>query len=394
MSSIYQTLYELTHKLFKVHNIGYQMTNPTNTKLQTRLYGWLMRKTNASAVRRVGELPIAIGSDIGNVRNENQDRVAVLKVNLELNQSFVVIALCDGMGGMAEGSACASQALASFFISCISNRSLSPSNRLSIAAQDANRVVHANYKGSGGATLSAILLDGVGGLTGVNIGDSRIYSHQEYQLDQLTVDDTLAGLRPNANNDLHPRNELLQFIGMGDGMEPHIVETSAAQKLMILTSDGAHYFDKNVMQQIIQNAKEPAMAVKRLIDVAKWCGGRDNASVAIASPLVIQPQLFDDTGFIQIWDPFGELQIIVPEATASETGQINIEPQGVKKPDDQKAADRILFPPKLLIKKRKQPKKNIMDKVVPKKGRAKTESESPELNIYFNGAAGKDGHHG
>lgn len=370
------------------------MKSIIQTQLQSRFYHWLMRKTNASAVRRVGEMPIAIGSDIGNVRNENQDRLAVLKVQLEPNQSFVVIALCDGMGGMAEGSACASQALASFFISCISNRSISPSNRLSIAAQDANRVVHALYKGSGGATLSAILLDGVGGLNGVNIGDSRIYSHREYQLDQLTVDDTLAGLRPNANNDLHSRNELLQFIGMGDGMEPHIVETTAAQTLMILTSDGTHYIDKNVMQQVIQNAKEPAMAVKRLIDVAKWCGGRDNASVAIASPLVVQPQLFDETGFIQIWDPFGELQIIVPEATASEGGRKSIEPQGVKKPAVQKVADGILHPPMLLIKKRKPPKKNTADKVVPKKGNANTESESPKLNIYFNGDAGKEGHHG
>jgi len=369
------------------------MINTTKIQLQSRLYNWLMRKTTVSAVRRVGELPIAIGSDIGNVRNENQDRVAVLKVNLELNQSFVVIALCDGMGGMAEGSACASQALASFFTSCINNRSISPSSRLTIAAHDANRVVHALYKGSGGATLSAVLLDGVGGLTGVNIGDSRIYSHREYQFDQLTVDDTLAGLRPNAN-DMHPRNDLLQFVGMGDGMEPHIVETSAAQKLMVLTSDGAHYIGKSVMQQVIENAKEPAIAVKRLIDVAKWCGGRDNASVAIASPLVFQQQLFDDTGFIQIWDPFGELQIIVPVTTPSDAGRKNIDPQGVKKPAAQKVAERILFPPKLLIKKRKEPKKNIADKVVPKKGYKNTENESPELKIYFNGDAGKDGHHG
>lgn len=362
-------------------------------KLVQRLYSWLMRKTTVSAVRRVGELSIAIGSDIGNVRNENQDRVAVLKVQLELNQSFVVIALCDGMGGMAEGSACASQALASFFISCVSNRNIPPSKCLSIAAQDANRVVHALYKGSGGATLSAILLDGMGGMTGVNIGDSRIYSHREYQLDQLTVDDTLAGLRPNAKNDLHSRNDLLQFIGMGDGMESHIVETSAAQKLMILTSDGAHYVDKNVMQMVIENAKEPAIAVKRLIEVAKWCGGRDNASIAIAAPLVTQPQLFDDIGFIQIWDPFGELQIIVTEATDFDTGRKNFDPQLVKKPAVQKVADGILHPA-LLIKKRKPTKKNVSNKVVPKTDDANAENKSPKVNIYFNGDADEDSHHG
>lgn len=362
------------------------MKPSTLTQLQSRLYGWLMRKTTLSAIRRVGELPIAVISDIGNLRNQNQDRVAVLKVQLELNQPFVVLALCDGMGGMVEGAACASQTIASFFISCITNRNIVPSSRLAIAAQDANRVVHDTYKGSGGGTLSAILFDSTGLITGVNIGDSRIYSYGEFRLEQLTVDDTMSGLRPGADNDLHARNELLQYIGMGDGMEPHIIESPSSWDLMILTSDGAHYFDKGVMSMVIQNAKEPALAAKRLIEIAKWCGGRDNASIAIASPVAFQQQLSNDTELIQVWDPFGEVQILVAEADAD--GEIRKEPPKTPPPVNQRKPNQ---------KKRSARTKKKTEIDQPKEadgGQLKKtddiEKDRPLVNIYFNGDSDKD----
>lgn len=45
-------------------------------------------------------LPAAIATDIGLVRKENQDRVAVLKFRpFSKNKDMIVIALADGMGG-------------------------------------------------------------------------------------------------------------------------------------------------------------------------------------------------------------------------------------------------------------------------------------------------------
>jgi len=186
--------------------------------IQMRIYNWLMRRTTNSAVRRVGELPLSIGSDIGFVRNENQDRVAVLRMQLDKGNSVTIAALCDGMGGMLEGSACAAQAISSFFMGCIRHQDVSLRERLVLATQEANQVVHSLYQGRGGATISAVLFDSSGGMLGVNVGDSRIYKYQEGTLEQITVDDTLADL---LKNDLQPRNELLQFVGMGEGMEPH-----------------------------------------------------------------------------------------------------------------------------------------------------------------------------
>lgn len=353
------------------------MNSIIQNNLQARLYSWFMRKTTPSAVRRVGELPVTIGSDIGNVRGENQDRVAVLKVQIDRNQSFVVVALCDGMGGMVEGSACASQAIASFFVSCIRHREVLPRTRLVLAAQDANKAVHALYQGRGGATLSAVLFDSINGKVGVNVGDSRIYSYRENGLEQLTVDDTMAGVLNKAEDDSPHKNELLQFVGMGDGIEPHTIEMPMFQELMVLTSDGAHYIDKNVMQMVVQSAKEPAMAVKRLIEVAKWCGGRDNASIAIASSLVFQQQLYDEAGSFQVWDPFGEIQIVFPDIAMGR--DVVSESKQTEPPVLQ--ADKM--PRKRPVKQQKKTKldknkKNAIEQ-------QHDDKEPPQLNIYFRG---------
>jgi len=235
---------------------------------------------------------------------------------------------------MAEGAACASQTIASFFASFVDHRDLSSPNRLAQAAQDANRAVYEVYRGRGGATLSAVLLDGPCCMTGVNIGDSRIYSFRNNRVEQLTADDTMAGRQPEENIDLCAKYELLQHIGMGDGMMPRLISNPLPWEMVILSSDGAHCFDEGIMQMVLQNTKEPGAAAKSLIEIARWCGGFDNASIAIARPVIAQQQLLDYTGLIQAWDPFGELQIFVPDTGSG--GEVRKESLKAQRPVEQK----------------------------------------------------------
>lgn len=58
-----------------------------------------MRRTITSSIRRIADLPIAIATDMGIVRTENQDRAAILRVQLTNDKSTVIAILCDGMGG-------------------------------------------------------------------------------------------------------------------------------------------------------------------------------------------------------------------------------------------------------------------------------------------------------
>lgn len=272
-----------------------------------------MRKTNSSAVRRISDLSIAVGSDIGSVRNENQDRVAIVRGASGNGLPLIFGVVCDGMGGMVDGALCASIVMATFITSCYHNTDLPPKDRLFRAVMDANRTVYNQYNGTGGSTISAFLLEGGQEFWAVNVGDSRIYSLTK-SLNQLTVDDTLAGQREdNASENEHLRsNELLQFVGMGQDLQPHIINLSLTsnviEQLFILTSDGVHFLPREIIQSILTFAHEPAVAVRRLIDLSKWCGGRDNATAIVFSLDKLLDQEIK-ANIVEVWDAFGELQI-------------------------------------------------------------------------------------
>jgi len=288
-------------------------------QLYDSLYKWFMRKTLKSGARRVAELPCVIGSDIGVVREQNQDRVAVMRVGMNTPDGFVVIVLCDGMGGMADGESCASQAIAAFLSSCIENVAMPITPRLNLATRDANQIVFSQHHQKGGSTLSALLIDSMGKITGVNVGDSRIYTFKNRTLTQLSIDDTIAGQLPFEKALTEQNKELVQFIGIGTELEPHVFSVDTINDMVCLTTDGLHNIGKTMMQMLLQATNEPGVALRRMIDVSKWCGGYDNMSVAIVSPALFQRGPFPDVGTIELWDPFGDLQIVMLLDSIKET---------------------------------------------------------------------------
>lgn len=275
-----------------------------------------MRKTARNAVRRVGDLPIALASDLGLVRTENQDRLAVLRFRSQ-TRSFLLATLCDGMGGMADGALCASLALSSFLVACVRNSETPVQKRLVTSASVANENVYEAFQGKGGATLSAFIVDSSRDMVGINIGDSRIYSVSNGSLEQLTIDDTIAGQfhKPRQIHDDHPiRNDLLQYIGIGSDIEPHLICLPDPSKIsiLLLTTDGVHFVQHQAMQAVVLNAKEPAVAIQRLAELSKWFGGNDNASSIVAESLSQLVNSSDNRtpSSIEVWDAFGELQIL------------------------------------------------------------------------------------
>ena len=362
------------------------MIENANQGLQSRIYTWLMRRTMNSAIRRVGDLPLVIGSDIGAVRKENQDRIAVLRVQDSKDQSSIVAVLCDGMGGMSEGNACACHAISSFLSACIQAKNIPLNERAAFAAQEANKAVHALFQARGGATLSAILYDSTVGMVAVNVGDSRIYTYQDGQLNQITTDDTIAGLLKGENFN---RNELLQFIGVGDGLEPHIIGLPKSYELIIMTSDGIHFIDKSFMQMVFHTAKDPALSVKRLIEISKWCGGSDNASIVAISSFPEPMSAIYDAATIQIWDPFGELQIVIPESPEFWRNNSNLISSAA--PVLQELSHEEKKSPRP-VKKQKATRRKKAAKESPKKENKDGENKKQQLKIYFNGNSGKENH--
>lgn len=273
--------------------------------IQAHLTTWLEQSNIPTSIQQVKFLPLALGSDVGLVRKENQDRVAAIRL-LKPNDSAFVCLLCDGMGGMADGAVCAELAISAFLNMFVSDHAKKLEHRLLNAVDCANIAVHENYKGLGGSTLSGFAIDNTGKVLGVNVGDSRIYTAYRGELIQESKDDTLAGQVPLGSDENDRRNELLQYVGMGKEIEPNIIELPPIDVIekILLTSDGLHFVGNAPLQAIVKNGRSEGTSIARLLTLSKWFGGHDNASIVLASNLVeLLPKYSKDkTHTIEIWD--------------------------------------------------------------------------------------------
>lgn len=279
--------------------------------LNEKLIKWQSHLGADRSVNASTGMPVVLGSDRGLVRGENQDRIAVMRVNSMAgsNSPFVVFALVDGMGGMVDGNQCAIKTVASFLNANIRFRHEKPEDRLRLAVEVANEFVFKFSKGKGGATLSALLVTADGRAVTLNVGDSRIYASlgtgDTAVVKRLTVDDSLEEIVGGSGK------ELLQFIGMGDGLIPHIDEAPPHVQRLLLTSDGIHFVNNETLCEILLNAKSEQDVVEELLDLAKRRGSPDNATLSVVCLPKLRKSLLEiDESGIQFWDPFGALQVL------------------------------------------------------------------------------------
>jgi len=355
--------------------------------IKLQIQDWLCRKTASVGVREVLGFPLAVASDIGNVRAENQDKAVILRAQVSSNKFFLVGILCDGMGGMEEGADCASLAVASFISSCIRNRNLQIKDRLLQGVELANQEVYNKYNGDGGATLTAFILDSDEQFEAINVGDSRIYVGQRNSLSQVSVDDTIAGQLNQQSPASQLSNKLLQFVGIGGDIEPHLLDMPSLHSVekVLLTSDGIHYIDESTLQSISMQKVTSLELSKRLIHVAKWCGGHDNSTIIALSDLA---SLFNSpenvrTGTVQLWDAFGDVQFIGIEKSPSYEQRLVAQPvaadvcnTSLEESDSPiESSEPELTETKKTVRRRKRKK---VDAVEPKK------AKKPQLRIDFD----------
>ncbi|MBD2232095.1 PP2C family protein-serine/threonine phosphatase [Phormidium tenue] len=289
-------------------------------KLQEYLAQWL-NPEEGHRTFQVDGAEVAIGSAIGCVREANEDRVLVARLlrDKEPNRNFFLGILCDGMGGMSRGGVCASLAISSFIKSLISGKNSDFSKLVETAAFEANNAVYEKFNGAGGTTLSAVVFSANGEALSVNVGDSRIYRLlAKNKLDKLTVDDTLKGQLEEKNKtaqlSLPEFRSLLQYIGMGEGLEPHIFNISPINdiKPIILTSDGIHSMPPETLKQLITNSQSVGDIVFRLITHSEWIGGHDNAtSLSIKGDLssTMSSKGKEFLNVLEVWTSTKNLQI-------------------------------------------------------------------------------------
>jgi len=290
---------------------------------QEKIEAWLSRAAPERALNQCFDLPVVLATDVGLQRTENQDRVAALKIGAKANGGYdlIVAAVADGMGGMRDGAKCATLAMAGFFSALILHRGDEIERRAAAAISYANDVVFRFAGGKGGTTLSAVMLDHEIRPLIVHLGDSRVYSFGDgTKVERLTTDDSLAEAVGG-----HGR-ELLQFVGMGQGIRPHVRPIPVGIRHLAITTDGIHYVNNATLESILSHATELKSASERLTALARWCGGHDNASSALVDLRSLTQNIRKGgSNEIQLWDPFGALNTIwIKGDSAAEDRQLNV----------------------------------------------------------------------
>jgi len=277
----------------------------------------------------------AIGTSLGAIRKKNEDRVLVMFAAYAdtPEKNFCAAVLSDGMGGLPHGDEAAVFGV-SVFVSRILRTPRRPmTDRLRSAALAANDVIYTSYRGRAGATLSAALVDQEGRFLGVNIGDSRIYGlTPSHELVQLSQDDTLAGVLGQGDGVRSDQNQLVQYLGMGEGLEPHIIRASRPLDSILLTTDGVHNASQEMFGRIVRGAAgAPAELVRKLLTLSDLAGGRDNSTVvSLSTKLNLDVGATEHGLTLSFWTVSQDFEVWIPLRV--EEGQEN--PSGPAPPSE------------------------------------------------------------
>ncbi len=225
----------------------------------------------------------ATGSDVGNVREINQDRVYF---------RGAVAAVADGMGGHQGGERAAELAIGEFRIV---RAQLSPEELVDVV-EEANRQVHhqavdPDLRGMG-TTMVALSLHPEGTMTVVNVGDSRAYWLRGDTLAQITEDHSFVedlvrqGRLSPEEAAVHPqRNILTRALGIADNVEVDRFEIDPQiGDRLLLCSDGLfNEISPDEITKILAEHEDPTEASNALVAAALDTPCRDNVSVAVVN---------------------------------------------------------------------------------------------------------------
>lgn len=245
-------------------------------------------------------LSISAATDLGRVRKVNEDSFLA---------EAPVFLVADGMGGHSFGDR-ASQSVAGTFAAI--RGPLSPETVVQ-TIHDANQKVVALTDGDddaiSGTTLSGIAL--VESATGhhwmaFNVGDSRVYSWDGRELEQVTVDHSavqelldLGQISPLEARGHPHRNVVTRAIGASDVVEPDFwLLPIAERQVFLVCSDGlTKELDDDQIASILADRftlPTPQTVAQRLVEAALASGGSDNVTVVVVESELVGSSLAVD----------------------------------------------------------------------------------------------------
>lgn len=242
-------------------------------------------------------LEVAALTDVGNVRQYNEDSIAV-------DEDDGIMVLADGMGGHRAGevaSVMATETLMTGLKLAVptfdeNDRARQPLQVLGQSINRANQAIHdagradARYRGMGTTLAAAVFHDNR--VTFAHVGDSRIYRLRDGRLSLLTRDDSL--LRDQVDlgvisaaeaRQSHNRSLVTRALGIEAAVAPHLAaEAAVPGDVYLLCSDGLNDLVEDADIELIVSglAANLPLAAQHLVQAAKDNGGHDNVSVILA----------------------------------------------------------------------------------------------------------------
>ncbi|HMB53398.1 MAG TPA: protein phosphatase 2C domain-containing protein, partial [Thermoanaerobaculia bacterium] len=238
-------------------------------------------------------LRVGARTDVGLVRDENQDRIS--RFRTPLGEVFLVV---DGMGGHKGGSQAAEMTVAGLERALTSARpETPPADALRDAAAAAHAEIRHRAESPGtenpemGATAVMVLLR-EGRAFVAHAGDSRAYLLRGDRLSRLTNDHTVVqrmvdqGLLSEEEARAHPDASVVsRAFGRSAELELEVAEPFDLQPddRLMLCSDGlCGYVEDAEIGAALQGSGAQAVA-DRLTELALAAGGEDNVSVQVLS---------------------------------------------------------------------------------------------------------------
>jgi serine/threonine protein phosphatase PrpC len=256
----------------------------------------------------------AARTDIGNMKNVNQDSLTIKVANTSFGEAVIAV-LCDGMGGLQEGevaSAVVVRAFEQWFIgelSGILKYGFKPDdikkawNDIALGCNEKISEYAKHKNASMGTTLTVMLIvDDCYYIS--HVGDCRVYVMND-DINQITADQTFVAREvllghmtlQQAKNDSR-RNVILQCIGTGRDLKPEFLygKVQAGESFLICSDGFRHEVSDNEIYEYChnkllgiqwntdgrnENSKIMSNQLKSVIELNKQRGEQDNISAML-----------------------------------------------------------------------------------------------------------------
>ena len=239
-------------------------------------------------------MKFAIKSDVGQRRKVNEDAAGYF----ESKNHIPLMMVCDGIGGHNAGEIASAMALMSIgqaWEKTEFNDIEEVYQWLIQKITEANEAIFtrsAQYEDLYGMGTTVVVASIIGNqLMIANVGDSRAYVLRNFQLKQLTEDQSLVNallksgeITPEEAENHPNKNIVTQSLGVTFSVEIDFVRmTIKNEDTLILCSDGlSDMLSLEEIRNVMNHYSDVEQQVEKAVQEANEAGGRDNITVAIA----------------------------------------------------------------------------------------------------------------